>query len=687
MTQKSDMPKAPSAEKINRELISHGDLRQDPYFWLRNRESEKTLEYLREENAYREAMMKGSEVFQENLFTEIKNRIKEDDQSVPYFKNDYWYYLRYEKGQEYPLYCRKKESLEAAEEVMLNLNEMAEGFDYYQLGGMSISPNNEWIAYGVDTLSRRIYHIHFKHLPTGQILSYTIPQTTGSSTWSAEGNYLFYTVKDSTLRAHKIYRHQLNTEPTADREVYHESDATFSCSVYKSKSEKFLIIGSHSTVSNEYRFLPAEQPLGDWQVIQLRRRHLEYSVAHFEDHWYIRTNFQESENFKLMRTPLYQSGIENWEEVIPHRPEVYLEGIEIFNDYLVLEERFEGLTRIRIKKWQGDEEHYLPFKSETYTAGIGTNPDFNSHKLRYAYASLTTPSSVVEYDMRSRTKKILKQSVVVGGYDESAYHSERIWATAPDGEKIPISLVYRKDRQNSEAKPLLLYGYGSYGYTIEPGFSSMRLSLLDRGFVFAIAHVRGGQYMGRQWYEKGKLLHKKNSFTDFITCAEMLIKEGYTKPDELFAMGGSAGGLLVGAVVNMRPELFKGVVAQVPFVDVVTTMLDESIPLTTGEFDEWGNPAEEEYYHYMKSYSPYDQVKAQDYPAMLITSGLHDSQVQYWEPAKWCARLREMKTDQNPLCLYVNMETGHGGASGRFAALREMAMQYAFILNLAGIKS
>lgn len=675
----------PIAESIPHEMLSHGDSRIDPYYWLREKESEKTLRYLREENAYREEMMRDSEAFQEQLFREIKGRLKEDDQSVPYFKNGYWYYVRYNQGQEYPLYCRKAETLEHPEEILLDVNQLAEGHDYYQVGGMSVSPNNEWIAFGVDTLSRRIYRIHFKHLPSGKILDYQLEQSTGSSSWSADGKHLFYTVKDSSLRAHKIYRHQLHQSPSEDLEVYHESDPTFVCSVYKSKSEDFLIIASHSTVSNEYRFLPSDQAEGEWQVIQPRERHLEYGVAHFGEHWYIRTNADGALNFKLMRAPLAKPGREHWEEVIPHRDSVYLEGIEIFRDYLVLEERENGLSRLRVKSWDDSKDLYLPFDSETYTAGIGINPDFDSHQLRYSYSSLTKPASVIEYDMRNGSEKILKQSEVVGGYEESQYESERIWAPAPDGQLIPISLVYRKDLRRPEGNPLLLYGYGSYGYTIEAQFSSVRLSLLDRGFVYAIAHIRGGQYLGRSWYEDGKLLRKKNSFTDFIACAEHLVDQAYAASDQVYAMGGSAGGLLMGAVINMRPELFRGVIAAVPFVDVVTTMLDETIPLTTGEFDEWGNPADEEYYHYMKSYSPYDQVKAQAYPALLITAGLHDSQVQYWEPAKWCARLRALKTNEAPLYLYTNMETGHSGASGRFESLRETALEYAFLLGLAGI--
>lgn len=677
----------PKAEKIDKSLKIHGDTRVDSYYWLRNRESEQTLAYLNAENSYREAMMKHTEPLQEKLFEEIKGRIKEDDESVPYKKNGYWYYVRFEKGKEHPIYCRKKESMTAEEEVLIDANAEAKKYSYYKVAGLSVSPNNEWLAFGEDTLSRRIYNIRFKHLPTGEVLDYQLEYTTGGCAWANDNSHVFYTVKDQSLRPYKIFRHELKTDPTKDTEIYHESDATFVCSAYKSKSRDYIMITSQSTVSNEYRFLPADKPREDFKLIQPRERDLEYGVAHFGEHWYIRTNYQNATNFKLMRAPLSAPSKENWEDLIPHREDVYLEGLEIFKDFLVLEERSNGLSDLRIKSWDGATDYYIKFDNETYTAGIGNNPDFDSQILRYGYSGLTTPASVVDFDMVEKTKEIKKQMEVVGGYDETLYQSERVWATADDGTQIPISLVYRKDKLQEGTNPLLLYGYGSYGITVDPGFSSTRLSLLDRGFIFAIAHIRGGQYLGRQWYEDGKMLKKRNTFTDFIACAEHLTAENYTSPQQLYAMGGSAGGLLMGAVVNMKPEIFKGVIAAVPFVDVVTTMLDETIPLTTGEYDEWGNPNEKEYYDYMKTYSPYDNVSAQNYPAMLITTGLHDSQVQYWEPAKWCAKLRELKTDQNPLYMYINMETGHGGASGRFEAYRETAMEYAFLLDLAGIKA
>lgn len=676
----------PIAEKINKELVIHGDSRIDPYFWLRDKENENVIAYLNEENTYREKMMAHTAGFQEELFAEMKNRIKEDDQSVPYFKNGYWYYLRYETGKEHPIYCRKKGRLEAEEDIILDVNLLAEEHAYYKVAGLSVSPDNKILAFGEDTLSRRIYNIRFRNLETGEFLEDKLEYTTGSAAWASDNRTLFYTVKDQSLRPFKIYRHRLGEDTTSDTEIYHEMDETFVCYAYKSKSRDFIMIGSSATLSNEYRYLPADNPEGEFKVIQPRERKLEYSVMHYGGFWYIHTNKDGATNFKLMKTPLHKTLKEHWVDVIPHRKEVYLENAEIFKNFLVTEERENGLTRIRIRPWGDEQPHDIEFDEETYTCGIGNNPEFETDILRFGYSSLTTPTSIYDYNMETRERKLMKRQEVVGGHNPDQYHAERIWATAADGTQVPVSLVYKKSLKKSGGNPLLLYGYGSYGITVDPGFSSTRLSLLDRGFIFAIAHIRGGQYLGRDWYEQGKMLHKKNSFTDFIACAEKLINIGYTTPQHLYAMGGSAGGLLMGAVINMRPELFRGIIAAVPFVDVVSTMLDESIPLTTGEYDEWGNPNDEEYYHYIKSYSPYDNVEAKDYPAMLVTTGLHDSQVQYWEPAKWVARLREVKTDKNPLLLYTNMDTGHGGASGRFEALKETAMEYAFLLDMEGVK-
>ncbi len=676
-------PIAPVKPHIHR---IHGHERHDPYFWLNERENPEVLEYLTAENDYRSFVMKGTEPLQEALFAEIKSRIKEDDSSVPYRLDGYYYYTRFETGGEHPIYCRKKGSLDAAEEVMLDVNDLAKNQSYYQIGGMSVSPDGRWLAYGEDTVGRRIYTLKFKDLFQDKTLEEHIPNTTGALTWANDNKTGFYTVRDETLRSYKVLRHILGSSFEQDVEVYHEVDETFNTYIYKTKSRKYLVIGSGSTLSDEFRICPAEAPEGEFKIFRPRIRGLEYDIAHFEDRWYIRTNADSATNFKLMYCPDGQTDGAHWVDYIEHRPEVLFEGFQIFKDYLVVDERENGLTRLRIKPWNG-EEHYVEFPEETYTAGIGSNPEFDTPILRYGYSSLTQPASVIDYHMADRTRDIKKVQEVVGGYDPLLYASERLWAVAPDGVRVPISLVYRRDLFRKDGgNPLLLYGYGSYGATIEARFSTARLSLLDRGFVCAIAHIRGGQYLGREWYENGKLLRKMNTFTDFIASAEHLVAELYTSPSKLYAEGGSAGGLLMGAVANMRPDLFHGMLVGVPFVDVVTTMLDESIPLTTGEYDEWGNPNERNFYDYMLSYSPYDNVKAQDYPAMLVTTGLHDSQVQYWEPAKWVARLRALRTNKRPILLYTNMETGHSGASGRFEALKETAMEFAFLVHLEGIE-
>ena len=677
---------APVALKKPKVHEIHGDTRQDPYFWMNDRENPEVIDYLNEENAYRTFVMKETEGFQENLFQELKGRIKEEDLSVPYRLDGYFYYSRFEKGNEHPIFCRKEGSLEAAEEIILNVNDLAKGHSYYQVGGLSVRTDKSMIAFSEDTLSRRIYTIRFKNLNTGEILEESIPNTTGSFTWANDNKTGFYCVKDEALRSYKIFRHVLGSSSEEDVEIYHEKDETFSTFVYKTKSKKFIVIGSGSTVANEYRSFSADTPLSEPVLFSPRKRGLEYQISHFKDEWLIRTNKDEATNFKLMRCKESATHSDNWVDVIQHRSDVLLEDFQVFSKYLVVDERSNGLTRIRIMPWEG-KEHYIQFYEESYTASIGMNPEFETDLLRFSFSSLIQPSSVIEYSMNSKEQKILKEQEVVGGYNKDEYATERIWAESHDGVKVPISLVYRKSSFRKDgSNPLLLYGYGSYGATIDAQFSSTRLSLLDRGFVFAIAHIRGGQYLGRQWYEDGKLLRKQNTFSDFIAAAKHLQNEKYTSRDRCFAEGGSAGGLLIGAVVNQAPELFKGVIAAVPFVDVVTTMLDESIPLTTMEYDEWGNPNEKEYYDYMLKYSPYDNVKAQFYPAMLITTGLYDSQVQYWEPAKWVARLRELKKDNNPLLLHCNMSTGHSGASGRFESLKEMAMEYAFLFDLMGIK-
>jgi oligopeptidase B len=684
--QNKDSMNPPIAEKNPKELTIHGDTRIDNYYWLRERENPEVIAYLNEENAYREAVMKETEELQENLYEEIVGRIKQDDQSVPYLKNGYYYYTRYEEGKEYPIYCRKPGSLEAEEEIMLNVNEMAEGHTYYAVSGLSISTNNRYLSFGVDTVSRRKYTIFVKDLTTGQVLDDQIPVTTGGSTWANDNKTLFYTRKDEqTLRSKAIHKHILGTPASDDQLVYSEDDETFSTYVYKTKSEQYIVIASGSTMTNEYRVLNADRPEGELTVIQPRIRGLEYSISHFGDYFYIVTNL-DARNFRLMKTPVDKTTKENWTEVIAHRSDVMLEGIDIFSNFMVVDERKDGLNHLRIINMKEGSEHYIDFWEEVYTAGVSYNPEFDTETLRFYYTSLTTPASTFDYNMVTREKELLKQQEVLGDFDPENYQAKRIFATASDGKKIPMSVVYRKGTELNGENPTLIYGYGSYGSTMDPGFSSVRLSLLDRGFVYAIAHIRGGQIYGREWYEDGKLLKKMNTFTDFNSCSEELINSGYTNPDKLYAMGGSAGGLLMGAVINLRPELYNGVIAAVPFVDVVTTMLDETIPLTTSEYDEWGNPNDKVYYEYMLSYSPYDQVEEKEYPHLLVTTGLHDSQVQYWEPSKWVAKLRDMKTDDNLLLMYCNMDTGHGGASGRFERFRETAMEYAFLLMLEGIE-
>lgn len=684
--QKNILP--PKAKKIPHTLEKHGHIRTDDYYWLNDRENPEVIGYLNAENEFYRASTAHTLNLQQQLFEEMKSRIKEDDQSVPYLYNGYYYITRYETGKDYPIYSRKKGALEADEEIMFDCNEMAEGHAYFQLGGITVSDDNVWAAFSTDYVSRRQYTIQFKNLETGEILSSKIENTTGSATWANDNKTVFYTKKDeTTLRSDKIYRHKLGMDTANDVLIFEEKDDTYNTHIYKSKSKKYLIIGSDSTMTNEYRILLADNPDGKFWVFQKRTRGLEYSISHFEDHFYILTNKDKAENFKLMKTPENQTAKENWTDLIAHREDVLLEDIDIFKDYLVVSERFNGLNKIRIMPWNG-EAYYLPFESETYTCNTTTNVDFDTEILRYAYQSMATPPSVIDFNMRTKTKTVLKEVEVLGGqFDKNNYHEQRIWAPAKDGVKIPISIVHRKGLKKDGNNPLLLNAYGSYGYSSDAHFSSTVLSLLDRGFIFGIAHVRGGEDLGRHWYEEGKLLKKMNTFTDFIDCTQFLISEGYTSPHHMYAEGGSAGGLLMGAVANMAPQLYNGIIAQVPFVDVVTTMLDDTIPLTTGEYDEWGNPNQKKYYHYMLSYSPYDNVAAQEYPNMYVSTGLHDSQVQYWEPAKWVARLRELKTGNKQLYFDINMETGHGGASGRFEALKELAREFSFLLDLERIEN
>lgn len=689
--------KPPVAAKIPYTHSEHGIDRVDNYFWMRLSEEQKlaekkdeqtqrVIDYLEAENAYLKEIMEPTEPFQKVLYNEMIGRIKQKDESVPFKENGYWYITKYEEGQEYPIYSRKKGSLDAKEEVILNVNELAKGHNYYQVAGISVSEDSRWLAFGVDTVSRRRYTIYFKDLVTGAVSDISIPNTEGDVTWANDNKTLFYTKKDEvTLRADKIYRHTLGTLPDKDRLVFHEKDETFNTGIYKTKSKQFLVIGSGSTLTNYFKILDADKPEGDFKEFSPIEIGHEYSIDHAGGEFYIVTNWN-AQNFRLMTTPDGKTSKENWVEKVAHRKEVLLEGVDLFKDYLALNERSNANSQLKIIHQKTGESHYLDFGEQAYTVYTSVNREFDTEIIRYGYTSMTTPISTYDYNMRTKEKTLLKQQEIVGGYDRNLYITERRWAVAKDQTKVPISLVYKKDLKKTDGNPLLLYAYGSYGYSMDPTFSSTRLSLLDRGFVFAIAHIRGGQELGRQWYEDGKMFKKINTFTDYIACAEYLIQEKFTEPKHLYAQGGSAGGLLMGAVVNMKPEIFHGVVAQVPFVDVVSTMLDESIPLTTGEFDEWGNPKNKDSFDYMLSYSPYDNVKSQDYPNILVTTGLHDSQVQYWEPAKWVAKLRELKTDKNILLMRTNMETGHGGTTGRFKVYEEVAQDYAFLLNLEGIK-
>lgn len=677
----------PVAKRIPKKLKTHNDVRVDDYYWLNDKDNPEVISYLNAENAYTKHMMAHTEDFQKALFEEMKGRIKEDDTTVPFKLNGYWYITRYEKGKDYPIYVRKKESLDADEEILFDCNEMAKDYSYFNLGSIAISPDNTLACFSTDTVSRRQYTIQIKNLVTGEIYPDKILNTTGSATWANDNMTLFYAMKDDvTLRSHKILKHKLHASTENDSVVFQEEDDAFNTFVYKSKSKKYIIIGSSSTLTSEYRFLNANTPDAEFTVFQERIRELDYSIAHYDDHFYVIANSDGATNFKLLKVHESNTKKAFWEEVLPHRDHVLIEDIEIFKDYLVVNERENGLNNLRIMSWNGQEDYYLPFGSETYTVFIGNNPDFNSEVLRYSFNSLTTPSEVIDYNFYTKQSEIKKeQEVLDDNFKKEDFESKRLWATSRDGVKVPISIVYKKGIKLNGENPLLLYAYGSYGSTIDPSFSTIRLSLLNRGFIYAIAHIRGGEYLGRQWYENGKLLSKLNTFYDYIDCSKFLISEKYTSNRHLYAYGGSAGGLLMGAVINMNPELYHGVLAAVPFVDVVTTMLDDTIPLTTGEYDEWGNPNEQEYYNYMKAYSPYDNLQEQEYPNMLVTTGLYDSQVQYWEPAKWVAKLRKLKKGSNKLLFHIDMDSGHGGASGRFESVKEVALEYAFLLDLEGI--
>ena len=697
----------PDVAKKPHEMTIHGDTRVDDYYWMRLTDEQKSAEekdshtqevvdYIDAENDYTESRLKHTKKFQDKLFDEIVGRIKKDDESVPYLDNGYFYYTRYEKGKEYAIHCRKKESLDGEEEILLDENVLAKGHDYFAVGGLDVSPDNQWMSYGVDLVSRRIYTIYFKNLVTGDVLKQTIPNSTGSVAWANDNKTVFYTSKNEvTLLPEKIWRHKVGTDSAKDELVYEEKDESFYNGVYRSKSGEFIIIWNSSTLVNDYHILSANDPDGEFNNFSPRGTEHEYSIDHYQDKFYIITNW-EAKNNRLMETSENATDMGNWKEVIAHRNDVHLLGMEIFKDHLVLNERKDGLRGLRVINQKNGQDEYINFGEQTYTARISVNEEFNTNILRYGYTSMVTPSSTYDYNMDTGEITLMKQQEVVGGYDQSLYRSERHYALARDGQPVPISLVYKKDLKNdptfnNQGAPdnpqnLLLYAYGSYGSTRDPYFSSTRLSLLDRGFIYAIAHVRGSQIYGRQSYDDGKMLNKKNTFTDFIDAGKYLVKEGLTDPNHLFAEGGSAGGLLIGAIVNMAPELWKGTIAAVPFVDVVTTMLDASIPLTSNEWDEWGNPEEKKYYDYMLSYSPYDQVIDQVHPNMLVTSGFFDSQVQYWEPLKWMAKLRDNWQGENVLYLHMNMDAGHGGKSGRFRRYREVALEYAFLFDLVGIK-
>jgi oligopeptidase B len=671
-------PVARRAEKL---LTKHGHTRNDPYYWMRDREDPALLDYLKAENDYTEAVMAPTLPLQEELFQEFKARIRQTDESVPYLYNGYYYYDRVEDEKDYPLFCRKQGSVTAPERLLLDVNILAEGNDYCSAVAPEVTLDNRIMAYGVDFTGRRFYDIHFRAVDSAEDLPDHLQNTTGNFAWANDNRTLFYTRQHpETLRSHQVWRHTLGTPAAEDVLIFDETDETYDVEIDKTKSEEYLFIASSHTLADEYQFLRADSPHGEFQMLNPRRRDHEYDAEQFGDHFYIRTNLS-AKNFRLMKTPIATPGVENWTEVLPHRDDVFFEAFEIFRDYLVVEERHRGLLQLRVIPWDGSPEHYIDFDEPAYDVFTADNHEFDTTLLRFHYSSLRTPDSVYDYDMAARQRTLLKRDEVLAGFAIENYTTERLDVPARDGTLIPISLVYRNDRfAKDSTNPLLLLGYGSYGISEDADFSPFFVSLLDRGFVFAIAHIRGGQELGRHWYEDGKLLKKKNTFTDFIDCAEHLIATGYADPHRVCATGGSAGGLLMGAVANMRPELWRAIFAAVPFVDVVTTMLDSDIPLTTSEYDEWGDPNKQEFYNYILGYSPYDNVSRQQYPALLIQSGLHDSQVQYWEPTKWIARLRTLNTSPHPVLLKTELDAGHSGVSGRDKGYREKAEIYAFLI-------
>jgi oligopeptidase B len=663
----------------------HGEARGDPYFWLRDRSDPEVTAYLNAENDYLQQAMQHTAGLQEQLYAEMRGRIKEADQSVPVQRDEYYYYSRMEPGRQYPICCRKRGSLDAAEEVLLDQNQLAEGQGYFCVGVYKVSPNHQLLAYSIDTSGAETYTLYVKDLATGTVLPEQMPNTYYGVEWAKDNRAIFYNVLDEAKRPYKLYRHTIGADPALDPLVYHEADQAFELNLMKTRSQAYLLIVLESTSTTEVRYAPADQPQAGFAIVQPRQHGIEYSVAHHGQDFLIVTNDQ-AQNFKLVAAAVATPSKEHSRDLIAHRPDVLIDGIDVFGDYLVVYEREAGLKRIRIVRPSGDA-HYVPFPEPVYTFTPGPNEEFDTSILRFTYSSLVTPDSVIDYDMRAGSWELKKQAEIPSGYDPSLYMTERVFATAADGARVPISLVYKRGIMRDGRNPMLLYGYGSYGSNIDPSFDTKRLSLLERGFVFAIAHIRGGSDLGRAWYDQGKLLHKRNTFTDFIACAEHLVAAGYTSSERLAIMGGSAGGLLMGAVVSMRPELFKAVIAHVPFVDVINTMSDPSIPLVVNEYEQWGNPADETAYKYMKSYSPYDNVSATAYPHMFVTAGLNDPRVAYWEPAKWVAKLRAAKTDGNLLLLKTNMGTGHFGASGRYDELQEIAQEYAFLLDVIGVGS
>jgi oligopeptidase B len=681
-------PVPPIAATRPFEVESPHGMRVDEYYWLRDdtRSKPEVIAYLEAENAYKAAMTAHTKPLEDKVYGEIVARIKQDDSTVPYRKRGHWYYVRFETGKEYPVYARKAGSLDAPEQVMLDGNALAAGHDFFAIGAMAIAPDNRLLAYVEDTVGRRQYVLRIKDLGTGETLPDRIENVDPYLAWTADSASILYVEKHpETLLGYRVRRHVLGTDPAQDALVYEQDDESYYTSVSVSKDERYVLIHARSTVATEYRYADAADPALAFRVLLPRERDHEYYVDHFDGRWIIRSNWQ-APNFRLLEATVGEEGDRaSWRELVAHRDDAFVHGFDVFREFLAIEERSGALRKIRIRPWSGGSEFFISADEAAYTTSLGQNAEIDTHIVRYNYQSLTTPETVYDYDIQTGERQLMKRTPVLGDFDPANYRSELLWAPARDGAKVPVSLVYRTGFQRDGTAPMLQYGYGSYGYAMDPWFSVSRLSLLDRGFVFAIAHVRGGQEMGRRWYEQGKLLHKKNTFTDFIDVTRFLVQEKYADPGRVAAMGGSAGGLLIGAVVNMAPQDYHAIVAQVPFVDVVTTMLDESIPLTTNEFDEWGNPKVKEFYDYMLSYSPYDNVAAQDYPAMLVTTGLHDSQVQYWEPAKWVARLRARNTGDEPLLYRTTMEAGHGGKSGRFQRYREIAEEYAFILDQSGI--